>query len=115
MVIPSSAANTFSSADPGFAVQTVDEMLAANADIIARIKLCYGADRESFETDVLALSPTSDTLMLTGNAGDSVTSAGQGWVLQVGETEVEHGRSYDTYTSGLGTLLVDQEMTATLS
>ena len=55
MVIPSSAANTFSSADPGFAVQTVDEMLAANADIIARIKLCYGADRESFESDVLAL------------------------------------------------------------
>lgn len=55
MVIPSSAANTFSSADPGFAVQTVDEMLAANADIIARIKLCYGADRESFESDVLTL------------------------------------------------------------
>jgi len=55
MVIPSSAANTFSSADPGFAVQTVDEMLAANADIIARIKLCYGADRKSFESDVLTL------------------------------------------------------------
>ncbi|QDL38721.1 MobH family relaxase [Rhodoferax sediminis] len=55
MVIPSSAANTFSSADPGFAVLTVDEMLTANADIVARIKLCYGTDRDSFETDVLAL------------------------------------------------------------
>jgi Ca2+-binding RTX toxin-like protein len=66
-------------------------------------------------SDVLAMSPTTDTLMLTGNAGDSVTSSGQGWVLQVGETEVEHGHTYDTWTSGLGTLLVDQAMTATLS
>lgn len=55
MVNPFAAANTFSSADPGFAVLTVEELLAANADIVVRIKLCYGADRESFETDVLAL------------------------------------------------------------
>ena len=55
MVIPSSAANPFSSADPGFAALTVDEVLSANADIIARIKLCYGMDRDSFEKDVLAL------------------------------------------------------------
>lgn len=54
MVILSSA-NTFSSADPGFAALSIDEVLAANADIIARIKLCYGVDRESFETDVLTL------------------------------------------------------------
>lgn len=55
MVIPSSPANPFSSADPGFAALTVDEVLSANADIIARIKLCYGMDRDSFEKDVLAL------------------------------------------------------------
>lgn len=54
MVIPSSA-STFSSADPGFAALSIDEILAANADIIGRIKLCYGVDRESFETDVLGL------------------------------------------------------------
>lgn len=54
MVILSSA-STFSSADPGFAALSIDEVLAANADIVARIKLCYGVDRESFETDVLAL------------------------------------------------------------
>ena len=65
--------------------------------------------------DVLALSPTTNSLFLTGNAGDSVTSTGQGWVLQVGETETEHGHSYDTYTSGLGTLLIDQEMTVNVS
>lgn len=55
MVISSSAANLFSSADPGFTALTVDEVLSANADIIARIKLCYGMDRDSFEKDVLAL------------------------------------------------------------
>lgn len=54
MVILSSA-STFSSTDPGFVALTVDEALAANADIVSRIKLCYGADRKSFETDVLAL------------------------------------------------------------
>lgn len=54
MVIPSST-RTFSSADPGFATLSIDELLASNADIVARIKLCYGIDRESFETDVLAL------------------------------------------------------------
>lgn len=54
MVNPS-LASTFSSADPGFAALTVDELLASNADIVARIKLCYGVDRESFETDVLTL------------------------------------------------------------
>ena len=55
MVTSSSSANTFSSSDPGFAALSVDEVLAANADIVSRIKLCYGTDRETFETDVLAL------------------------------------------------------------
>lgn len=55
MLISSSAPNTFSSADPGFPALAVDELLAAHADIIARIKLCHGADRESFETEVLTL------------------------------------------------------------
>ena len=59
--------------------------------------------------DVLAMSPTSNILMLTGNAGDSVISSG--WVMDAGETEVEHGHTYNTYTSGLATLLVDEHMT----
>jgi len=54
MVKPSSI-STFSSADPGFAALSIDELLASNADIVARIKLCYGIDRESFETDVMTL------------------------------------------------------------
>ena len=55
MVISSSSANTLSSANPGFAALPVDEVIASNADIVARIKLCYGVDRESFDRDVLAL------------------------------------------------------------
>jgi conjugal transfer pilus assembly protein TraI len=30
----------------------VDDLLAGEADLIARIKLCYGIDRDSFERDV---------------------------------------------------------------
>ena len=55
MLTSSPSANTFSSADPGFAALSVDEVLAANADIVSRIKLCYGTDRDTFVTDVLAL------------------------------------------------------------
>lgn len=33
----------------------VDDLLARNDDIIARIKLCYGVDRETFDRDILAL------------------------------------------------------------
>ena len=30
----------------------VEDLLAGEADLIARIKLCYGIDRDSFERDV---------------------------------------------------------------
>ena len=45
----------YPASDPGFAALSVDELLASEADLIARIKLCYGTDRESFERDVLTL------------------------------------------------------------
>lgn len=55
MLNSSSVANPFAAADPGFEALAVDELLAAHGDIIARIKLCHGADRESFETELLTL------------------------------------------------------------
>lgn len=55
MVVPQPASSPYPASDPGFAVVPVDELLVQNADLIARIKLCYGVDRESFERDVLAL------------------------------------------------------------
>jgi conjugal transfer pilus assembly protein TraI len=46
---------SYPASDPGFAAVPVDDLLAGEADLIARIKLCYGIDRDSFERDVLAL------------------------------------------------------------
>lgn len=45
----------YSSSDPGFTAMSVDELLAPHADLVTRIKLCYGTDRDTFERDVLAL------------------------------------------------------------
>jgi conjugal transfer pilus assembly protein TraI len=45
----------YSASDPGFAALPLDELLTGEADLIARIKLCYGTDRDSFERDVLTL------------------------------------------------------------
>lgn len=46
---------SYSASDPGFSALPIDEILASEADLIARIKLCYGTDRDSFERDVLPL------------------------------------------------------------
>ncbi len=45
----------FPSADPGFAALPVAELLASVEDLIARIRLCFGIDRESFDSDVQPL------------------------------------------------------------
>ena len=44
----------YPSVDPGVRASSVDEILAAHEDLISRIKLCYGADRAEFETDLVA-------------------------------------------------------------
>ncbi len=46
---------SYPSVDPGFPTLGLEELLAANADLIARIKICYGVDRETFDRDVLPL------------------------------------------------------------
>jgi conjugal transfer pilus assembly protein TraI len=55
MIDPPPTNSPFPASDPGFAALPVDELMAQNADIIARIKLCYGSDRDSFEREVLSL------------------------------------------------------------
>lgn len=55
MVVPQSASSPYSASDPGFAAMPVEDLLAQNADLIARVKLCYGVDRETFERDVVTL------------------------------------------------------------
>lgn len=46
---------SYSASDPGFAAVAVEDLLAGEADLIARIKLCYGSDRDTFERDLLRL------------------------------------------------------------
>lgn len=41
--------------DPGIPVRSVDEVLAAQDDLIRRIKLSYGADLDTFDTDLFSL------------------------------------------------------------
>lgn len=41
-------------AAPGLALQSMDAMLAANQELIGRIKLCYGCDAATFAADLLA-------------------------------------------------------------
>ena len=41
--------------DPGISVRSIDDVLAAQNDLIRRIKLSYGANRDTFDTDLFAL------------------------------------------------------------
>lgn len=47
--------SSYSVADPGFAALPIEDLLAGEAKLITRIKLCYGTDRDSFEREVLSL------------------------------------------------------------
>jgi len=49
------AGSNFPAADPGFAALSVNDLLASVEDLIARIRLCFGIDRESFDSDVQPL------------------------------------------------------------
>ncbi|MBI5721034.1 MAG: TraI domain-containing protein [Burkholderiales bacterium] len=46
----------FASADPGFDVLPVEALLAPHEALLGRIKLCYGADRATFERDLMPLA-----------------------------------------------------------
>jgi conjugal transfer pilus assembly protein TraI len=57
---PSSAADAigmfaYPPVDPGISVRSIDDVLAAQDDLIRRIKLSYGANRDTFDTDLFAL------------------------------------------------------------
>ncbi|HEX6828702.1 MAG TPA: M10 family metallopeptidase [Burkholderiales bacterium] len=58
--------------------------------------------------DVLALSTTSDRLVVLGNVGD-VLNAGAGWAP--GSLQTVGSQSYQGYTQGLAMLLVDTDIT----
>lgn len=47
------AVRDFPSVDPGVPVRSVDDIVAGHQELVSRVKLCYGADREAFEADLL--------------------------------------------------------------
>jgi Ca2+-binding RTX toxin-like protein len=58
--------------------------------------------------DLLALSDTTNTLRVDGNAGDGVTSTGQGWVAGA-DVDID-GTLYKSYTDGAATLLLHPDV-----
>jgi hypothetical protein len=59
-------------------------------------------------SDVLALSSTTDTLRVDGNAGD-VVNAGSGWTA--GADLIIGPNTYQSYTQGTALLLIDTDIT----
>ena len=63
--------------------------------------------------DVLGMSADGDHLIVWGDASDSVTSTGQGWVQ--GDDQTIDGELYHSYSYGDATLLVDADITQTVT
>ncbi|EER62115.1 Relaxase [Acidovorax delafieldii 2AN] len=51
----SAAVQPFASSDPGFEAVPLDAVIAAQQALLARIKLCFGADRVTFERELMPL------------------------------------------------------------
>jgi Ca2+-binding RTX toxin-like protein len=58
--------------------------------------------------DLLALSDSTNTLRVDGDAGDAVTSTGQGWAA--GSLVDVGGTFYQSYTDGAATLLLHPDI-----
>jgi hypothetical protein len=63
--------------------------------------------------DLLALSDTTNTLRVDGDAGDVVISQGQGWAAG-GTVDIE-GTLYQSYTDGAATLLLHPDVDSLIS
>ena len=61
--------------------------------------------------DVLDFSETTDTLKILGDAGDAVSTAGESWEAQ-GNVVVDNV-TYQKFTFGVGTLLIDTDVDTT--
>ncbi len=72
-----------------------------------------GIGNNNLALEVQDLSGTSNSLIVSGNTGDKVTSIEQGWLLD-GTTTLA-GIEYDRYTAGAAGLLVEATLTQTLT
>lgn len=51
----STAKHSFASSDPGFEALSLDAILASQHGLLGRIKLCFGADRATFDRELMPL------------------------------------------------------------
>ena len=63
--------------------------------------------------DVLDVTDVNNELRIDGNANDSVTSIGQGWTS--GADQIIDGETYNLYTAGGAALLIDEDISQTIS
>ncbi len=63
--------------------------------------------------DVLDITDGGNQILVQGDAGDSLTSTGQGWVQ--GADQVIDTVTYNTYTSAGATLLIEEDISQTIS
>lgn len=63
--------------------------------------------------DVIDFTDNNNQLTIAGTSNETITSTGQGWVQ--GSDQTIDGEVYNTYTSGAGTLLVDEDIIQTIS
>jgi len=91
---------------------TLDLTAIDNANItdIERIDITGDSDNTLVITaaDVLDLSSTSDEVIVLGDSGDTVDASG---FADSGSDRTIDGQTYDVYTSGGATLIVDQDVT----
>ncbi|WP_321393532.1 hypothetical protein [Emcibacter sp.] len=79
---------------------------------ILRIIAAEESDITFTVQDILDVTDADNVLVLQGDAQDTFISTGEGWVQ--GADQLYDGVTYDTYTSGGATLLVDQDVTFTI-
>jgi Ca2+-binding RTX toxin-like protein len=95
-------------------LQVFDLGAIANNRIVGIEVVLVGADTMLVLglSDVLDLSDTTNTLRVDG-VDNSIVSAGQGWIA--GGQQVIGPNTYNSYTSGAATLLVDTDISQTIS
>ncbi len=86
---------------------------AINIEIIDLNNLDHEVDLDLTLADVIEVTDEFNELFIEGDGGDTVFSIGQGWV-QLAD-QIIGFNTYNTYTSGAATLLIDEDITQTIS
>jgi len=91
------------------------DLSAVTISNIEEIDMLFNGDNNLTLTlqDVLDTTDLNNQLIISGDAGDSVTSTGQSWIQ--GAVQNIDGQDYHVYTFGTGTFLVDTDITQNIS